>query len=35
VGSVIKWNHRSYRAALVLAAIAAYAVASGATMKWS
>jgi hypothetical protein len=32
---MIKWNHRTLRAALVLAAIAAYAVSAGATMKWS
>jgi hypothetical protein len=32
---MIKWNYRTTRVALVLGAIAAYAVASGAATKWS
>jgi hypothetical protein len=32
---MIKWNHRSLRVALALAAIASYAVASGAGMRWA
>jgi len=31
---MIKWNYRATRVALVLSAIAAYAVASGAAVKW-
>jgi hypothetical protein len=32
---MIKWNYRATRIALVLGAITAYAVASGAATKWS
>jgi hypothetical protein len=31
---MIKWNYRATRVALVLSALAAYAVASGAGVKW-
>ena len=31
---MIKWNYRATRIALVLGAIAAFAVASGASTKW-
>jgi len=31
---MIKWNHRTMRIALVLGAIAAFAVSSGAQTKW-
>ena len=32
---MIKWNYRATRVALVLGAIAAFAIASGAQTKWS
>jgi hypothetical protein len=32
---MIKWNYRATRVALVLAAIAAYAVAGGAGLRWN
>jgi hypothetical protein len=31
---MIKWNHRTLRAALVLAAVASYVVSAGATIRW-
>ncbi len=31
---MIKWNSRSLRAALVLAAVASYVVSAGATIRW-
>ncbi len=31
---MIKWNSRSLRVALALAALASYVVSAGATMKW-
>jgi hypothetical protein len=31
---MIKWNNRTLRAALVLSAISAYVVTSGASMRW-
>ncbi len=32
--SMIKWNSRSLRVALALAALASYVVSAGATIKW-
>jgi hypothetical protein len=32
---MIKWNSRTLRAALVLAAIASYVVSAGAGIRWS
>jgi hypothetical protein len=32
---MIKWNYRATRVALVLGAIAAFAIASGAQTKWA
>jgi hypothetical protein len=31
---MIKWNHATVRVALVLGAIASFAIASGAGMRW-
>ena len=32
--TMIKWNHRSIRIALVLSSVAAFAVGSGASLRW-
>jgi hypothetical protein len=32
---MIKWKQQSFRAALVLAAVASFVVSAGASLKWS